>query len=183
MIVSFDQVRMARTSDLYAFLTAAHPDMFSRCGKSIRLKSNPSLYIRQGFYGYKDFATGETGNGIDFLTLHLGYSFQKAVLALTGAEPCWGKTPSRPPEPAGIPFGIPVPAPRPHSRVFAYLAGRGIPARTIRFLMSERLLYQEADTGNAVFINKERDYCEIRGTYTLSGRPFHSCRKTCRDKF
>jgi hypothetical protein len=55
--------------------------------------------------------------------------------------------------------------------------------RLIRFLTYEGRLYQEAAANSAVFINREQNYCEIRGTYTFSGKSFHSCRKICRDKF
>jgi hypothetical protein len=55
--------------------------------------------------------------------------------------------------------------------------------RLIRFLTYEGCLYQEAAANSAVFINREQNNCEILGTYTFSGKSFHSCRKICRDKF
>ena len=68
-------------------------------------------------------------------------------------------------------------------RVYAYLLGRGIPAGMIRLLEERGLLYQDRDHGNAVFVNPERDCCELRGTLTYASRPFHGCLKTRPDRF
>ena len=182
MYVDKQSVQNARTADLYAFLLASHGDLVRQCGNSIYLKANKSLYVKAGFYGYCDFATGETGNGIDFLVNHLGYTFQEAVLALSGSK----REPVLPPQPKESDkqhFPLPVPAPYPHKRIFAYLMRRGIPGDVIRHLSFSGLVYQEDYTGNIVFINKEKDYCELRGTNTFAKKPFHGCRKTRSDRF
>lgn len=184
MYVTHDQILQARSADLHSFLLARHPDVFARSGCSIYLKANHSLYIKEGFYGYHDFANGETGNGIDFLTRHMGYSFQEAVSAL-----CGGKSPGRPDAPPGLaqtpkrPFQAPQPAAPPYIRLFAYLRKRGIPDGIIRMLVREALVYQEEGTNNIVFISREQDYCELRGTYTFTKKQFHGCRKTSADRF
>ncbi len=187
MYIDSQTVRLARNADLYAFLLRRHGDLFRQCGHSIYMKKNKSLYIRSGFYGYRDFSTGETGNGIDFLTRHLGYSFQEAVLALSGSKPVSGPKPAQPygdqTAQTRRKFPLPVPAPLPHKRMFAYLMSRGIPGSVIRHLTSMGLIYQEEGTGNIVFINKEKDYCELRGTYTYAEKQFHGCRKTRSDRF
>jgi hypothetical protein len=67
--------------------------------------------------------------------------------------------------------------------MFAYLMSRGIPVDVIRYLSSNGLAYQEERTGNIVFINKEKDYYELRGTCTYVKNPFHGCRKTRADRF
>lgn len=149
------------------------------------MKADRSIYIRKGFASYTDFSKGnEHGNPIDFLVRHLGYSFVDAVLSLTEgmavAEPA--EMPAALP-PAGRSIRLPERAAPPYQRVYAYLLGRGIPSSVIRFLFQRGLLYQERDHGNAVFINPERDYCEIRGTYTYAQKPFHGCRKTKPDRF
>lgn len=187
MYVDNETVQLARKADLYAFLLGRHGDLFRRCGQSIYMKQNNSLYIKSGFYGYRDFSTGETGNGIDFLTRHLGYSFQEAVLALAGFRSVPGPVPASSYEDkAGQtqrPFPLPVPAPLPHKRMFAYLISRGIPGSVIRYLTSMGLIYQEQGTGNIVFINREKDYCELRGTFTYAEKQFHGCQKTWPDRF
>lgn len=182
MYVDKENIQLARIADLYSFLRASHGELFRQCGTSIYMKGNRSLYIKSGFHGYRDFATGETGNGIDFLTRHLGYSFQEAVLALAGFQEPVGKTPH---QEAFLKrdFSIPVPAPLPHKRLFAFLTSRGIPGWVVDRLSSDGLVYQENGTGNAVFINKEKDYCELRGTFTYTKKPFHGCQKTRPDRF
>lgn len=184
MYVTHDQILHARTADLHSFLLAHHPDIFSRSGHSIYLKTNHSLYIKEGFYGYHDFANDETGNGIDFLIRHMGYSFQEAVSALCDVNVSCCPNPA--PELAHVckrPFQTPQPATPPYTRLFAYLRKRGIPDGVIRMLIREKLVYQEQDTNNIVFINKEQDYCELRGTYTFARNQFHGCRKTSADRF
>ena len=56
-------------------------------------------------------------------------------------------------------------AEQPFKRVYAYLTQkRGVPAQMVQYLIQEGLLYQEATTGNAVFVSRNRDFCELRGT-------------------
>ena len=194
MYVDRKSIEKARTADLHAFLCLAHPDAFLREGRGIRMKGNRSLCIKAGYYGYRDFSTGETGNGITFLMRHMGYSFQDAVLALCGA-PAPGPRPGAPPGagagaggggpqegPAGR-IRLPRAAAPPYSRVYAYLMGRGIPKSAVGGLVRAGLLYQAAGTGNAVFVNRERDCCELRGTSTYAGRAFHGCLRSGPDRF
>lgn len=182
MYVDKQAILSARTADLYAFLLANHGVLFRRCGNSIYLKAKDSIYIKSGFYGYRDFATGETGNGIDFLRKYLRYTFQEAVLALSGCQRD-AMTATIPDIPGDREIIIPEPAPYPHKRMFAYLMSRGIPGDAVRTLSASGLAYQEDGTGNIVFINKERDYCELRGTLTFAEKQFHGCRKTRADRF
>ena len=80
-------------------------------------------------------------------------------------------------------MSFPLSAQPPFTRVYAYLTrSRGIPECTVQRLIDAKLIYQEADHGNAVFVNREYDYCEIRGTLTF-GQPFHGCRKTKPDNY
>ena len=67
--------------------------------------------------------------------------------------------------------------------MYAYLIKRGIPVQLIRQLEEQNLIYQEHLTNNIVFLNKEKDYCELRGTFTYAEVPFHGCRKTGPDRF
>ena len=50
-------------------------------------------------------------------------------------------------------------------------------------LSAKGLIYQEAGRNNVVFVNKEHDYCELRGTYIFAEKAFHGCRKTKTDRF
>lgn len=187
MYVDSDMIREARTSDLYHFLTSCHPDCFRREGQSLRMAGHEGISIRKGYYGFKDFSTGETGNGIDFLIKYMGYSFQEAVAALSGGDACkvvkaagCGHTDLV----ADDAIDLPPPAPFPHSRMFAYLIKkRGLCPGIVSDLAADGLIYQSAPENNIVFVNRERDYCEIRGTYTFSEKPFHGCRKNRPDRF
>lgn len=185
MTVSREQITTARKADLYAFLRARHSNLFVLTPRNLFLKENQSLVIHTGYSSYKDYTTKETGNGIDFLTGYLGYSFQDAVIALAGSSSSINQI-----EPqnslstvSSETIMLPEAAPFPHSRMYAFLSARKIPGAMIDALSAEKLIYQEAKRNNVVFVNKERDYCELRGTYTFAEKPFHGCRKTRPDRF
>ena len=59
-----------------------------------------------------------------------------------------------------------------YKNLFAFLKNRSISTETIQKLVKQKLLYQEKSKNNIVFINMERDFAELRGTYTF-GNPFH----------
>jgi hypothetical protein len=177
------QIRAARIANLFTFLEGSHASLVKRSGHCLYLKEKDSVYIKEGIPGYMDFASGSHGNSIDFLMQYLNYRFVDAVLALTDTE-------------KGFPdrsfllhskdvreFIPPPRASEPFHRLHAYLQGRGIPANLIDRMEKQGILYQEAQYGNAVFINPQKDYCEIRGTYGGSQNHFHSCRKTSADRF
>ena len=171
--VSKKQIASARHADLYAFLMKYHSSNFKTEGDSIRPKDNHSISIKKGYHGYKDFSTEETGNSIEFLTNHMGYTFVEAVQALSNV--------SAPAQPADIsqkdgienvPPQFPDPVDGMYKNLFAFLKNRSISAETIQNLVKQKLLYQEKSKNNIVFINMERDFAELRGTYTF-GNPFH----------
>lgn len=182
--VTREQIRSARMADLAGFLLRSYPNLFRDSGNSIYMKSRDSVYIRKGFPGYTDFSSGRHGNPIDFLTGCLGYSFVDAVTALTEGTPC-GAQKAEPQEepPIRRPISLPESADRPYRRIYAYLTGRGIPSEMIRLLEQCGILYQERTHGSAVFVNPERDYCELRGTLTCAPRPFHACLKSKPNRF
>ena len=76
--------RAARRADLYGFLLSRHPEAVQREGDSLRLLDDHSVSVRQGYCGYTDFSSGETGNSVDFLVNFMEYGFQDAVAALCG---------------------------------------------------------------------------------------------------
>ena len=181
------QIRTARAKDLYVFLLRHHPLAFRREGHSLRSAGNPSISIREGYCGFVDFSTGETGNSIDFLTKHLNYTFNEAVSVLL--EETEEQFPSGPQGMAvndsdlqrERPLSLPVPLPGKPRRLTDYLEQRGIPVWLTDELYDKGLVYLEAGTNNLVFLNRKKDFCELRGT--VPGVSFHQCRKSAPDRF
>ena len=181
--VTCDMKRAARRVNLYQFLCTYHSSDIIRENRYIRLKEHDSICIHENSSGYVRFSTqSETGNAIDLLTRYLSYTFVEAVQALITADPgcvrhvaAGTESALTPGEPAV--FSLPEPSAQPYSRVYAYLTKtRGISYRTVNALVDAGLIYQDASHGNAVFLNRQKDYCDLRGTYTL-GSPFHGCRR------
>lgn len=175
-----EQMQAARKADLYDFLMRNHASSFKREGRSIHPIDNKSLSIKQGYSGYMDFATDEKGNSVDFLVKHLGYEMDQAVFALCGTGASVSSAPKAPAPVENLPVEFPEPADGSYKNLFAFLRGRGIPTDTIQMLVDSKLLYQSKDKNNAVFINKERDWAELRGTYTLAEKQFHGVVPNCR---
>jgi len=173
---SKEQLRKARRTDLYAFLTRVHPDLFRRDGQSIHPRDNGSISIKIGYSGYVDFATDEKGNSVDFLTKHLGYQLDDAVFALCSGGDLTGNavsvstsSTSQVPKTSGekLPPQFPDPIDATYKQLYAYLMNRGISAATIQMLVDRKILYQDVHN-NIVFANKERDWGERRGTNTYA---------------
>lgn len=183
MYVSKREIRSARKADLYSFLRSEYQSSFKVIGHSIAFNNQDSIYIRSGYSGFTDFRTGKTGNGIDFLTQYLGYDFPSAVKALNQYE--YTHLPSMHTNKKTENRSITFPPNSPYTyQMYRYLEKRAIPANMIQYLVEKGLLYQEPFHENIVFINSEKDYCEIRGTHDRPGRKgFHSCRKTNPDRF
>lgn len=179
MWVKRTQILAAKNGRLFEFLMCCHPSSFKREGNSLRLQSNRSISVKRGYYGYLDFSTGETGDGIDLLVRHLGYTFQDAVTALSGFVTGTSK-------PGSVGKSgqqtLQLPECSPHtSAVEQYLCRRGIPQGVIRNLLERKLLYQDAEHSNAVFLSRRKDFAEIRGT--IQGKVYHSVRKKSSDLF
>lgn len=191
--VSRNEIRLARAAPLYEFLVARHMDLFRKCGSSLYMIEHDGIYIKQGFPGFNDFSSDQQGNPIDFLMQYLGYSFVDAVRLLNDQYPAYFKR-----ECEGDNTNVdglvrvadhsetiqlPAVAQKPYKNMYAYLMKRGIPAQVIRELEAQNLIYQEKGTNNIVFLNKEKDYCELRGTFTYAEHPYHGCRKLGPDRF
>ena len=183
--VSSEDIRLARSACLYRFVASNHMDMFRRSGHCLYMEAHKGVYIKDGFPGFNDFSTGRHGNPIDFLTEYLRYDFVDAVsaLRLSGAGPAAAPSPTRKDFRKKGCIDLPQPADKPYRRMYAYLRSRGISAQMIRHLEAGCLAYQEKDRGNIVFVTPEKDYCELRGTFTYAERPFHGCRKSSPDRF
>lgn len=171
-----DQLYRARKADLHAYLLHCHSGRFTRESSGIHMRGDYSLSIGRGQAGYKDFATDETGNSVDFLVRHMGYQLDEAVFALCGenAPIPTGEFRTQPAPAENLPPSFPPPADGPYRQLYAFLTGRGIPGNTIQALLDRGLIYQSADHNNIVFINREHDWGEIRGTNTYSDM---RCRK------
>jgi hypothetical protein len=172
--VSKEQIASARHADLYAFLMKYHSSNFKTEGDSIRSKDNHSISIKKSYKGYKDFATNETGNPIDFLMKHMGFDFVNAVQALSDVPASAISQPADAQQYgiSNVPPKFPEPVDGMYKNLFAYLKNRGISTETIQMLVEQKKMYQEKSKNNIVFINMERDFAELRGTYTF-GKPFH----------
>lgn len=177
--VSNSQIKSARHADLYTFLIKYHSCSFFREGDSLRPKDNHSISIRKGYCGYKDFSNSETGNSIEYLMRHMNYTFVAAVQALAGESVAEYSPYSQQDGVKTVPPQFPIPVNGTYKNLFAFLINRGIPAETIQMLVSQKILYQEKEKNNIVFINMERDFAELRGTYTY-GKPFHGVVPNCR---
>ena len=187
--VNSDAVKAARKANLYDYLMRHHYGDVKKEGNSLRLRDNNSVSVKAGYSGYTDFATGEKGNSVDFLTTYLGYEFQNAVAALcsdigldaTGqpehrdAQDTATRTPQaakKDQDAAKRIFVPPEPLQGQYRQLYAYLTQqRGIPPALIQRLIDDRLLYQAADHGNMVFIDPARTFMEIRGSNSF--KPFH----------
>lgn len=173
-MVTKEEIRMARTANLYDYLLHIHPDEFKREGHWLRMKSNPTICMKKGCGGFKDYATLETGNSVDFLVRHMNYDFVTAVSGLTA----W-----RIPLPRSDPPARSVTFPQRAENddaVCRYLSGRGITDEIIQRLIVDGLLYQDVHR-NAVFRNAAGDFYESRGTWP--GKAFHQCGKKTPDCF
>lgn len=177
--VSKSQIHTARQTDLYIFLIKYYGTNFNREGNSLRPKDNHSISIRKGYCGYKDFSNDETGNSIEYLTRHMGYTFVAAVQALAGESAAEYPPYSQQDGVKTVPPQFPIPVNGTYKNLFAFLINRGIPTSTIQMLVSQKILYQEKERNNIIFINAERNFAEIRGTYTY-GKPFHGVVPNCR---
>ena len=141
MYVDESAINLAREANLFEFLRRTHSNYFDTTPLNLYLRGNNSLVIHKNNYGYIDYATQETGNGIDFLMRYLGYSFQEAVIALTkgmSQQKTQGISHSQGPdgdEPRII--HLPEPAPLPHSRMYAFLLKRRISKNLIDMLVSK----------------------------------------------
>lgn len=177
--VSKEQIEAAKHTDLYAFLVQHHDYNFIHESDSIRLRNNHSISIKKGYCGYKDFGNSETGNSIDFLMNHMGYDFVEAVQALLDNAQIVCATKEEQPHAENVPLKFPVPVDGNYKNLFAYLIGRGISAETIRMIIQKNIMYQKKKNNNIVFINAEKNFAEIRGTYTY-GKAFHGIVSSCR---
>ena len=162
-------VQKARQTDLAAYLLSIGEPL-TRSGTRHKHKTHDSLVFTKNAY-YWNSKGGESGNAVDYLTRHMGMTFDDAITALVGFVPSEKKI-------AGQAKKELVTA-SDCRRVFAYLhKSRGISYDLIHSLVADGLLAQEADTNNAVFFMKDENGetvgAELEGT--LSERRFKGVR-------
>lgn len=178
MYVTKEQYKQACAVDLAAWLLEHHPDLVTHKYGSVLLLADEHVSVKDGYNGYMNFRTSETGNNIDYLMSYLEYTYPEAVTALLefGEEDTvtsdygeydQGSISVNTSQSRSI--ALPTPA-NTARNVYAYLAGRGIPADVVEELIFWDRLYQSEQGNNAVFVTPEQDYCEIRGTNTYADR-------------
>lgn len=173
--VTKEQISIARKTDLYRFLLEEHSSEVYREGNSIRLRNNRSISIKIGYFGYYDFADSSSGNSIDCLVKHFGYTFVEAVKALSERSSNKSELPCEESENASI--GKFERFSNGSRNMFAYLMKiRQIPAKVIYKLINDRLIFQEEKYNNIVFVNQDENFAEIHGTKSF-GRTFHGIAK------
>ncbi len=158
MRVGRNQIQAARVADLYDYLLRHHAETVKKAGHN-RLQNvdHDSLIITKG-KGYCHNSINETGNGIDYLTRYLDYSFQRAVTALAAFSGV--QEPNTPP----TVYKHPESVSGAYKRVFAYLTiTRKIPRDVVTRLISEKLLSEDPQH-NCVFATGFCNYAELVGT-------------------
>lgn len=158
MRVGRNQIQAARVADLHDYLLQYHGETVKKAGHN-RLQNvdHDSLIITKG-KGYCHNSINETGNGVDYLTKYLGYSFQRAVAALAAFSGVQEPTPAR------ETYKRPESVSGAYKRVFAYLTiTRKIPKDVVTRLISEKLLSEDPQH-NCVFASSCCNYAELVGT-------------------
>ena len=174
-----EQIRSARTADLFRYMLDHHASDVKREGTHLYLVSNRSVRVHSGVPGFHDFSTEEKGNSLEFLQKYLGYTFTGAVGALTSVPTCLPDVENPKPLPSidSRDIILPVQAGPPYRQLYAYLSRRGIPGSVISMLIKRGLLYQEAEHNNAVFLSERKDCYELKGTYTFGGTSFKQVKR------
>ena len=167
-IYSKEQIVKARKANLFNFILNHYEKDYTLEGDTLHPRNNPDISIRKGYGEYKDLDV--YGNSIDYLVNYLHYDFDEAVRVLLeegDASLDSNKYVGKHMKPQTKEF-VKLPyAGKNNEKIIAYLTGRGISYDTVKMLIDKRLLYQD-ENNNAVFVNSEFDWGEIRRTDTLA---------------
>ena len=193
-----EEMEKARNVDLGEFLLETDPDHYIvQCG-CVRL-IDPDVYphykaikpisIKLGESWFHDFSDdGHSGSAIDYLVDYMDYDLVDAVKALAGSGDVEYKEAVIKPKEIKLTKEIPKPTFPPATdekprQMYAYLnQKRGIPYEIIGYLEKAGLIYQDKAHHNVVFVNRDRDFAELRGTYS-DGKPFHGIIKNQPDRY
>lgn len=175
MRISHEEHQKACSVLLADFLLKHYPDQVIENYGSVLLLKDRHVSVIKGptSHGYKNWKTGEKGNPIDYLIKYLGHDYKSAVKALTEDyaqtyfEPSEQRNFNLKSDSCKKEIKLPTKSKK-TKNICAYLdKQRGIPNEVINYLIDEGLLYQD-DRNNAVFVSKNKDYFERRGTYTFA---------------
>ena len=150
-----EQKQRAAAVDLEEFLRCRGEKLITS-GREKRLASDHSVTVRGN--EWYDHAEERGGHAVSFVQKFYGLSYPDAVTMLLGGEmgtvyPPAGERVEEPPKPFVLP-----PANKDMRRVYAYLVKhRGIDRSVIAHFAREKLLYEDADYHNAVFVGTDEE--------------------------
>lgn len=150
-----EQKRTADAVDLEEFLLRRGEKLIPS-GREKRMERDHSITVRGN--EWYDHAARRGGHAISFVQDFYGLSYPKAVTMLLGGEmgmvyPSAKERTEEPPKPFALP-----PANSDMRRVYAYLGKhRGIDYGVITHFVKEKLLYEDADYHNVVFVGTDED--------------------------
>ena len=150
-----EQKERAAAVDLEAFLRHRGEKLITS-GRDKRLASDHSITIRGN--EWFDHATCKGGHAISFVQTYMRVSYPEAVTLLLGGE-IGAEYPraSERKEEAPNPFELPE-ANKDVRRVFAYLMkNRQIERDVVSHFVKEKVLYEDAQYHNAVFVGTDED--------------------------
>jgi len=162
-------IQQARSSDLAGFLMSVGVPLVRVGGGRFRHVEHGSLVFTGNAYFWN--SRGESGNAVDYLVRHLNFAFKDAVFALAGFRGAEGETCGERGNFALSALSVVEDG----AKVRAYLSQtRHISHSIIDYLIENKLLYQEIQTNNAIFVmyDERDDYvgAEMRGV--LPDKPF-----------
>ena len=162
---SDDQIRDAKSIDLYSYLSKNHPsELIQVTGKVFCTAQHDSLQISNGKWYW--FSQGVGGvSAIDYLIKVEGLSFMKAVEEVLGKAP--NQLPSSVPPTRRRKLILPEKN-NSSEKVKRYLNKRGIHPALVSYCLEKGLLYEAKEFPNAVFIGMDKEnaprYAAIRST-------------------
>lgn len=149
-----EQKERAAAVDLEEFLRCCGEKLITS-GREKRLASDHSVTVRGN--EWYDHAEEKGGHAVSFVQRFYGLSYPEAVTMLLGNEvtvyPSAKERVEEPPKPFVLPS-----AHNDMRRVYAYLVKhRGIDRSVVAHFAKEKLLYEDAEYHNAVFVGTDED--------------------------
>jgi hypothetical protein len=172
-----EQIRTANQVSLIEFAKSQGFTLENGGRRAYHAKQSGGLYFFKDSNRYFHFSSDTHGGTIDFAIQFCGMTFKEAVAYLMELEMPRKVVASSIKERGQL--ILPNRAPN-FRRVAWYLTQvRGIAPEVVSLLMHEKKLYQQAKTGNCVFIGYDQDgvarYCSMRGT--SPNKPFKQDRE------
>ena len=204
MKISPEIIKACKTVNAERFLAERYGVLMKKEGVYYRLAQDVSVTFfppeknRDGNWRWKEFSSTKGGSGdiIDFLTNYLHVRFADAVTNIASYMGLTDRLPdarrdttesnlflTQKPERSDVPKvetkALVLPARNfgrgSDSRVVAYLIGRGIEKDIIYDCFKRKILYQDKEHGNCVFVGMDRfgtpRSAALRGTLTKPGIP------------